>query len=681
MNSEEDDAIRIQSSSREHETEKLSSKATVGSVPGFRFSSEKITSFGNIQFDEEVKSKRLSSIKASIEGNVIFLHLWNDALVMLCVIASLLDPLFCYVLVVDEKRNCIGFDKKLRLTVVVLRSLVDIGYMIMIIFHFRIGYKASYDAKDGRLFAIARRYLLSYFTVDILSLLPIPQVVILLVIPASKGSHFTTAIKSMKFVFVIQYLPRLFRVHSFLKKVRWSSGILHDTAGSKAMLNLFLYMLASHVFGAFWNLFSVERKASCLEVRCHSHPYCPKNRSLNSFVEKSCMDACSLSNDAFKFGIFDDAFKFGVVYSSDFIWKISYCNWWGLKNLSSLGQGLDTSKHIWEIYFATAITMSGLVLFAFLVGNLQTFLQANFARVEELRLKGQDIEMWIAYHSLPRDLKKRIKQYEKYRWRKTRGVDVENILHNLPRDLRRDTTRHLCLGVISSVSMFQNMDEKFLDAVYGFLKPMLYIEHNFIVREGEPLDEMIIIHGKLWIYSSNSSKDDETSCSWPGTRSLKKGDFFGEELLNWVLKDPFLSTVPISTKTVATHTKVEAFVLSANDLKCVVSKFWWLFSREFRNDPVFRERWAPWAVLVLQAAWRRYAKNKRVEKEKSQLGLATKSGKNSEASVTTYFHAAAFVARALHALNQRRKRRDGSKKLLEIEDSSKSNDLPEPSNV
>lgn len=227
------------------------------------------------------------------------------------------------------------------------------------------------------------------------------------------------------------------------------------------------------------------------------------------------------------------------------------------------------------------------------------------------------------------------------------------------------------------VSMFQNMDEKFLDAVFGFLKPMLYIDHNFIVREGEPLDEMIfIVQGKLWIYSK-SSKDDETSCSWPGTQSLQKGDFFGEELLNWVLQDPFLSTVPISTKTVTAHTKVEAFVLSANDLKIVVSKFWWLFSREFRNDPLFKERWAPWAALVLQAAWRRYFKNKRgKEKEKSQLGLVTKSG--NQPSVTTAVHVAKFVVGALHALNRRRKGKEGSNKLLE---SSKGNGLPEPRNV
>lgn len=223
------------------------------------------------------------------------------------------------------------------------------------------------------------------------------------------------------------------------------------------------------------------------------------------------------------------------------------------------------------------------------------------------------------------------------------------------------------------VSILQNTDEKFLDAIFGYLKPMLYIERNFIVREGEPLDEMIfIIHGKLWIYS-NSNMGGETSGS---SQSLGKGDFFGEDLLKWVLKDPLLSTVPISTKTVSTHTKVEAFVLSANDLKNVVSKFWWLISRELRNDPGFKEQWAPWAAIVLQAAWRRYFKSRR-EREKSQVSLATETG-NSEPSVTTTIHASRFLVRALKALNQRRKRINGSN---DMPGPSNNNDLPKHSNV
>ncbi|XP_050936658.1 cyclic nucleotide-gated ion channel 1-like isoform X1 [Cucumis melo] len=67
----------------------------------FTTSFDRLTSFGNIRFDREVRSKGLGYLKCLGDRNPVFLHLWNEILVMLCVIATLLDPLFCYTLLVD----------------------------------------------------------------------------------------------------------------------------------------------------------------------------------------------------------------------------------------------------------------------------------------------------------------------------------------------------------------------------------------------------------------------------------------------------------------------------------------------------------------------------------------------------------------------------------------------------
>lgn len=160
------------------------------------------------------------------------------------------------------------------------------------------------------------------------------------------------------------------------------------------------------------------------------------------------------------------------------------------------------------------------------------------------------------------------------------------------------------------------MDKRLLDAICDYLKPVLYIERSFIVQEGEPLDEMVfIIQGKVMIYSKRDSEGADGSS---GSGWLTKGDFYGEDLLDWALRNPTSTTVPISTKTIRAHTKVEAFVLMADDLKTVVSKFWWLFSR---NSPSLKAIWAPWAALALQLAWRRYQKSKN-EKDKCKFQLA-----------------------------------------------------------
>lgn len=69
------------------------------------------------------------------------------------------------------------------------------------------------------------------------------QVVIFAIIPKLNASRVLGATKSLNFIVVFQYVLRLLRICSLLKKVTSNSGILAGTA----WVNLFLYMLASHV--------------------------------------------------------------------------------------------------------------------------------------------------------------------------------------------------------------------------------------------------------------------------------------------------------------------------------------------------------------------------------------------------------------------------------------------------
>jgi cyclic nucleotide gated channel, plant len=68
-----------------------------------------------------------------------------------------------------------------------------------------------------------------------------------------------------------------------------------------------------------------------------------------------------------------------------------------------------------------------------------------------MRIKRSDSEQWMRHRLLPHDLKQRVRRYDQYKWLETRGVDEENIVQSLPKDLRRDIKRHLCLGLVRRV--------------------------------------------------------------------------------------------------------------------------------------------------------------------------------------------------------------------------------------
>lgn len=155
---------------------------------GYEAGSERIKSWKkSLSFRSHVmQSEKMSvSEKRILDPQGPFLQLWNKIFVLSCVIALSIDPLFFYMPVINGKKKCLGLDKTLEITASVLRSFIDAFYILRIIFQFRTGFIAPPSRVFGRgelvddPKAIAKRYLMSYFIVDILAILPLPQVCVL----------------------------------------------------------------------------------------------------------------------------------------------------------------------------------------------------------------------------------------------------------------------------------------------------------------------------------------------------------------------------------------------------------------------------------------------------------------------------------------------------------------------
>lgn len=146
------------------------------------------------------------------------------------------------------------------------------------------------------------------------------------------------------------------------------------------------------------------------------------------------------------------------------------------------------------------------------------------------------------------------------------------------------------------------MDERLLDAICERLKPSLCTERTCVVREGDPVDEMLlIIRGEL-----ESVTTDGGRTGFYNRGLLKEGDFCGEELLTWALDPKSSTNLPSSTRTVRALTEVEAFALKAEELKFVASQFRRLHSRQVQHTfRFYSQQWRTWAASFIQATWRR----------------------------------------------------------------------------
>lgn len=155
------------------------------------------------------------------------------------------------------------------------------------------------------------------------------------------------------------------------------------------------------------------------------------------------------------------------------------------------------------------------------------------------------------------------------------------------------------------------MDDQLLDAICERLISSLSTEGTYIVREGDPVTEMLfIIRGRLESSTTNGGRT-----GFFNSIMLRPGDFCGEELLAWALLPKSTTNLPSSTRTVRALVQVEAFALRAEDLKFVANQFRRLHSKKLQHTfRFYSHHWRTWATCFIQAAWRRY-KRRRMAKD------------------------------------------------------------------
>ncbi|CAL2252409.1 unnamed protein product [Prunus armeniaca] len=478
-----------------------------------------------------------SKVKELLRKKCLSDSFWNKMIVISCVIAISLDPLFLYIPFIDEGKRCLGMDRRLWNVALILQSLTDITFVVDIGYQIYEGLNQAYKVINGRKSdwhkdwqptLITRDEIIPFAKIfvrdltwrplvtDLLSVFPMPQLLVKVFFKIW-WSGYSEPRKIVNFFLLIQYLPRIYRI------ILSSSELTRTiTIHVKAIFNFFLYILASHVIGAFWYFFSIQRETFCWHQACQNQTnpgkcmstfYCDHNNTAEpniTFFDEHCnIDVPYNAAKPFKYGIFLDSLKSGIAgNSSTFPTKLCYSFWWGLRNLSNFGTNLATSNYMWENLFAILISITGLLLFVYLIGNVQ---------VELLKL----------------------------------------------------------------------MNDSVLNMMCDCLTRVTYAVDHIIFSKGHPIDRMLlIIEGTVLTYSitpipsltrSEETTKDSGAVPSPSTsvatKKLEERYVYGEELLTWASpNNTGMDNLPTSNENVKCHTKVEGFALSAKDLHLVVSK-------------------------------------------------------------------------------------------------------------
>ncbi|CAL2274718.1 unnamed protein product [Prunus armeniaca] len=507
-----------------------------------------------------------------------FLPKWENIFTVASAFAVFVDPLSCYVPVIIEDSTCYYWDYTLMWIFFALRSAGDLFYgMDIFVFIKRRGnvnakpFGASwteyFGGPDSTIWKVLNgRKSLRFLGIvpRICAALPILQAIIL----TGQHTYFGKIYSNLFYLIPIQYTLRAYNLYQWLDRhAKIETAVKRFL---KSALDFLPFILASHIFGALWYYFAVDRKIVCWEEHyCKScgretlDPlfYCDsfsKPRGLLFQNMSSLRESCAVqpsenvTSSPFDFGIYLYAFQSNMTSSRNLPVKMLQCIWWGLRNLSSFGSNLNTSFFEDEIIFSIVISISGLALF---LVYLNSRVQGSKKVSDHLKLQQK----------------------------------IETIYSNTIEQMR-----NMCnLASLKKVPLLEHTDEKVLNAICQYLKPVMYSKDVYIIREGEPLRKMLFItKGTALTYTI---KGGTNVC-----KCLEKSDFYGEELLNWAFKFCSFSELPFSTTTLLSQTKVEAFSIKAHHLKSIVAQFWWHFQRELP-----RSQLEHFAASSIQAFWRR----------------------------------------------------------------------------
>ncbi|XP_038888707.1 cyclic nucleotide-gated ion channel 2-like [Benincasa hispida] len=580
------------------------------------------------QEHDEYESFAESSRRRVLDPRCMWVQRWNRVVLLARATSVAIDPLFFYVIFLTKAGPpCFYRDTAVAAVVTAVRTCVDMVHVCHVWMQFRLAFisTASLVVGSGSLVwdarAITSHYLRSFrgFWLDLFVIIPIPQVVTWLILPKLlREEEIKKMMRVVLLSYLFQFLPKLYHSIYLMKKLQKVTGFIFGSIWWRFNLNIFAYLIASHVVGGCWYLLATQRLISCLEQKCERRKTCKMALSCSISGYKGAgnfgashgnnltkiKSLCLEVNGPFSYGIYEPIL---LVFSSNSLAvRILYPVFWGLLNLSSFGNELDPTCDLVEVIFSSCITLGGLMLFVTLIGNIQIFLQTVMASKENMQIRFRDMKWWMKRRQLPVHLRERVRNFEYQRWVTMGGLDETELIRGLPDGLRRDIKRYLCLDLVKKVPFFHMLDDLILDNICDRVKPLLYAEGEKIVREGDPVQKMVFIIEGCVERSQGWLSKGFVCTSW-----LNSGGFFGEELLSWCLRfrrHPYFDKLPSSLATFTCLQPVEAYGLDAPDLKYITKHFHYMFASEKLKQTMryYSSNWRTWGAVIIQFSWRRH---------------------------------------------------------------------------
>ncbi|XP_066956710.1 potassium/sodium hyperpolarization-activated cyclic nucleotide-gated channel 2 isoform X10 [Macrobrachium rosenbergii] len=203
---------------------------------------------------------------------------------------------------------------------------------------------------------------------------------------------------------------------------------------------------------------------------------------------------------------------------SHWLEQYSWAFFKAMSHMLCIGYGRFPPQNLTDLWLTMISMISGATCYALFIGHATNLIQSLDSSRRQYRERLKQVEEYMAYRKLPRELRTRITEYFEHRYQ-GKFFDEEMILGELSEKLREDVINYNCRSLVASVPFFANADPGFVSEVVTKLKYEVFLPGDIIIKEGTIGNKMFFIQeGIVDIVMSNGEV----------ATSLSDGSYFGE---------------------------------------------------------------------------------------------------------------------------------------------------------
>jgi hypothetical protein len=171
--------------------------------------------------------------------------------------------------------------------------------------------------------------------------------------------------------------------------------------------------------------------------------------------------------------------------------------YWVTTTIATIGYGDYYPNHDSnaQIIYTIIVQIFGVGMYSYMIANVSSLVANLDVARSSYQRRLEEVNAYLRAQRIPAEMQERVRDYYSYLWAKQRGVNVSNVLDDIPRGLSQEILMFLNREVLNRVDIFKGAEEIFIRESVQLLRPRVFLPDEYIIRQGEYADCMYFLTG------------------------------------------------------------------------------------------------------------------------------------------------------------------------------------------